>query len=109
MHLRGVLCEALGIRKMTHLQITDTAILVGFTATGECVYSASIPLGEYWDGEHVWDDSAQVKKLKLEKVFGFLFGQSGNLVQHFESTFDANTGIFKNGWAKHEDGTIVES
>ena len=77
---------ALGIRKMTHLQITDTAILVGFAVTGECVYSASIPLDEYWDGEHVWDDSTQVKKLQLEKVFGFLFGQSGNLLQQFEST-----------------------
>ena len=91
---------------MKHLDIKDQAILIGFNPAGECVYSAAIPVGDYWDDEHVWDDAKQVKKLKLDKVVGFLFGQSGNLMQHFESTFDIQTGLIKGAWAKHEDGTF---
>lgn len=90
------------------LKIKDQAILIGFSADGECVYSASMPVADYWDGEHAWDDGKQVKKLKLTKVIGFLFGPSGNLLQHFESTFDVKTGRFKKGWVKHEDGTLQE-
>jgi hypothetical protein len=91
---------------MSHLQITDRAILIGFNPEGECVYSASIEVGDYWDGEHVWDDDSQVRKWRIEKVVGYLFGQSGNLMQHFESTFDVQSGLYKNGWARHEDGTF---
>jgi hypothetical protein len=81
-------------------------MLIGLDPGGHCVYSASVPLGEYWDGEHVWDSDEQVRALKLEKLLGYLFGENGNLLQQFESTFDLNTGIFKSGWARHEDGTF---
>lgn len=93
--------------KQRHRKICHHAILIGFNSAGDCVYSEAIPLDDYWDGEHVWDSSGGVKKLKLEKVIGFLFGQSGNLMQHFESTFDVETGEFQTGWARHEDGTIT--
>jgi len=96
----------LGLRRVKHLGIKARAILIGFNPAGECVYSASIPVGDYWDVEHVWDNAEQVESLKLEKVVGFLFGQSGNLMQHFESTFDIHTGVIKGGWTKHEDGTF---
>jgi hypothetical protein len=59
---------------MKHLQLKDCALLVGLNPEGNCVYSAAIALGEYWDGEHVWDSDKQVKKMKLQKVLGFLFG-----------------------------------
>lgn len=85
---------------MKSLGIREQAVLIGFDADGEGVYSAVIPLAEYWDGEHVWDDDKQVKKLKLQRVVGFLFDKAGTLVQHFESTFDPKTGLFKKGSVK---------
>jgi hypothetical protein len=93
---------------MKHLQLKDCALLVGLNAKGNCVYSAAIGLGEYWDGEHVWDSDKQVKKLKLQKVLGFLFGSKGNLLQQFETTFNVKTGLIKTGWARHEDGTVTK-
>ena len=86
--------------------ITDTAILIGWSPEAVCVYSASIPLGDYWDGQHVWDSTEGIQKLKLEKLRGFLFDSKGDLLQEFESNFDVQTGRFKSGWAKHADGTF---
>ena len=83
----------------------DTAILIGWSPDAKCVYSAAIPLGDYWDDEHVWDSAEGIKALKLEKLRGFLFDSTGALVQEFESTFDVQTGCIQSGWAKHADGT----
>jgi hypothetical protein len=91
---------------MKHLQLKDCAVLIGLNSSGDCVYSQAISLHEYWDGSHVWDSGKQVKRLKLQKLFGFLFGSKGNLVQQFESTFDLNTGVYSGGWTRHEDGTL---
>src|SRR5687768_1357656 len=91
---------------MKHLQLKNCAVLIGLNPDGDCVYSAAIPLDEYWDGEHIWDSAKQIKKLKLQKLLGFLFGSKGNLLQQFESTFDLNSGVFSGGWARHEDGTV---
>ena len=93
---------------MTDLAIQDLAILIGFTADGACCYSEQISLGDYWDGEHVWDDSAAIVQLGLTKVIGYLFGSNGELMQHFETNFDPRTGILQSGWAKHSDGTLVQ-
>jgi hypothetical protein len=91
---------------MKNRQIKDCAVLIGLNSAGDCVYSATITLHEYWDGEHVWDSGKQIKKLKLHKMLGLLFGSKGNLLQQFESVFDLKTGIFAGGWARHEDGTL---
>lgn len=88
--------------------ITDTAVLIGLSPEGKCVYSDSIPLHEYWDGEHTWDDDKTVIGLRLEKLRGYLFDDSGELLQEFETTFDLSTGIFLKGWARHADGTFQE-
>ncbi len=88
--------------------ITDTAVLIGFSPEGKCVYSESIPLGEYWDGEHAWDNGEDVKRLRLEKLRGYLFDSNGDLLQEFESTFDLNRGIYAGGWARHSDGTFQD-
>ncbi len=89
-----------------NLGIRDQALLIGFDPTGKCVYIKAMPVADYWDGDHVWDDPEQTKNLKLQKIVGFLFGQSGNLLQQFESTFNIHTGVFEEGWTKHEDGTL---
>ena len=91
---------------MKNRQIRDCAVLVGLNPDGDCVYSATISLHEYWDGEHAWDSGKQVRRLKLRKMFGFLFGSKGELLQQFESVFDLNTGVFANGWTRHGDGTL---
>jgi hypothetical protein len=91
---------------MKHLQLKDYAVLIGLNSNGDCVYSEAISLHDYWDGTHVWDSGQQVKRLELQKMFGFLFGSKGNLVQQFESTFDLSTGAYSGGWTRHEDGTL---
>jgi hypothetical protein len=86
-------------------QLKDTAVLVGTSSDGKCVYSASIDLADYWDGEHPWDSYTQVAALHLAKLQGFLFGAEGQLLQQFESRFDIQTGGLVSSWAIHEDGT----
>ena len=88
--------------------ITDTAVLIGFSPEGKCVYSESMRLGKYWDGDHVWDSDDHVKRLRLEKLRGYLFDSNGDLLQEFESTFDLARGTFAGGWARHADGTFQE-
>lgn len=95
-------------RKKEPRSITNRAILIGYDPEGGCVYNASMPLDEYFDGEHPWDSGAQVKALRLYKVHGYLFGSEGELEQEFESTFDLETGIFTKGWARRADGTVQE-
>ena len=90
---------------MTDCTIIDTAVLVGWSPEGKCVYSAAIPLGEYWDGDHAWDRPEDVQRLRLEKLRGFLFDSKATLIQEFESNFDVRSGRFINGWNKHADGT----
>ena len=89
---------------MKHSKIRDTAVLVGLSPEGKCVYSELLPLGEYWDGDHVWDSGTKVKKIRLAKLKGLLFGSSGELLQEFESVFDLRTGIYKKGWRRDEEG-----
>jgi len=90
------------------LQLRDTAILIGYTPEGQCTYSAQMPLHEYWDGEHPWDSGTTVQSLRLEKVHGYLFDASGELLQEFESIFNLDSGIYKSGWARHADGTFLQ-
>jgi hypothetical protein len=72
------------------------AVLIGYDPAGRCVYSDILDLSEYYDGEHIWDKASSVKRLKLQRVKGYLFDKDGNLDQEFESTFDVSTGLFKN-------------
>lgn len=91
---------------MTTPKIKDKAILVGYNPKGKCVYSEIIELSEYYDGEHVWDSSGSIKKLRLQKLKGFLFDDKGVLDQEFESVFDLSTGIYTSGFRRFADGTI---
>jgi hypothetical protein len=86
-------------------RIRSIAVLIGYDRDGKCVYSDILELSDYYDGEHVWDQAASVKKLKLERVKGYLFDSAGNLDQEFESVFDLSTGIYKGGYTKYADGT----
>jgi hypothetical protein len=93
---------------MDDRQLKDTAVLIGTTPDGHCSYSAQMELGEYWDGEHPWDSSESIVKLRLARLQGFLFGQDGQLLQQFETHFNVETGALESGWAVHEDGTRTE-
>jgi hypothetical protein len=93
---------------MAQLDIFDTAVLIGFSPEGECVYSAMMPLGDYWDGEHAWDSTVGLQELRLQTLKGYLFDSTGQLLQEFESTFNLSSGIFERGWARHADRTYQE-
>jgi hypothetical protein len=94
------------VRSKRHLK--DVAVLVGTSPDGKCVYSASIDLGDYWDGVHPWDSAAEIVALGLARLQGFLFGGDGQLLQQFESCFDIANGRLVSSWAVHEDGTRTE-
>ena len=87
-------------------KIKYKAVLIGYDPDGKCVYSDILELSDYYDGEHVWDQSGPVKQLRLQKVRGFLFDSKGVLSQEFESIFDLTTGIFKSGYTRFADGTV---
>ncbi len=93
---------------MDQLRIRDRALLIGYSPEGACVYSEQMQLGDYWDGEHLWDSADGISKLRLQRVRGYLFDSEGDLMQEFESIFDLATGIFKSGWSRHSDGTYQE-
>jgi hypothetical protein len=65
---------------MPLLSIRDTAALLGFSLDAKCVYSELVPLNEYWDGEHPWDRSEEVKRLRLARLRGYLFDSTGQLL-----------------------------
>jgi hypothetical protein len=93
---------------MELMNISSKAILIGYDPDGKCVYNQICELEEYYDSEHPWDDDKIIQEIRLERVKGFLFDESGELVQEFESIFDPNTGSSIGGKAKFSDGTIQE-
>jgi len=94
-----------GIELVT-LKIKGTAVLIGYDPEEKCVYSEILELGDYYDGDHIWDSGESVKKLRLQRMKGFLFNSEGVLDQEFESLFDLDTGIYKSGYARFADGTV---
>ncbi len=91
---------------MTTPRLKSTAVLIGYDPEGNSVYNEILDLSDYYDGEHVWDRSVTVKRLRLQKVRGFLFDSVGMLDQEFESIFDLSSGISKNGSRRFADGTV---
>jgi hypothetical protein len=87
-------------------KIKSKAVLIGYDPDGKCVYSDILDLSDYYDGEHVWDKSGSVKRLRLQRVRGFLFDSKGVLSQEFESIFDLEAGVFKRGYSRHADGRV---
>jgi hypothetical protein len=87
-------------------RLKSTAVLIGYDREGKCVYSEVLDLSDYYDGEHVWDTGASVKKLRLQRVKGYLFDAKGTLEQEFESVFDLSSGVYKSGFRRFADGTL---
>jgi hypothetical protein len=77
-----------------------------FNPNGKCVYSAVMELSDYYDGKHVWDTGASVRRLRFQRIMGYLFDAKGNLEQEFERVFDLKTGVYKSGHARFADGTV---
>ena len=94
--------------KSKALKIRSTAILIGYDPEGNCIYSEALDLGDYYDDLHVWDKGENVKKMRLQRMKGYLFNSEGVLDQEFESVFDLETGIYKTGSARFADGTVRE-
>jgi hypothetical protein len=86
-------------------KIKSTAVLLGYNPDGQCVYSEILDIQDYYDGEHIWDKGASVKKLKIQRVKGYLFDPDGKLDQEFENIFNLSTGTFERGRTRYADGT----
>ena len=91
---------------MLKRKIKEKAFLQGYDPVGNCVYSEILSLSDYYDGEHIWDRSDQIKKLRLHSMKGFLFNADAELTQEFESVFNLKTGIYQSGSRRFADGTI---
>lgn len=81
-------------------KLKSVAVLIGYDSNRACVHSEVLNLDAYYDMEHVWDDAARVKRLKLKTIKGFLFAASGELQQEFETTFDLKTGKYTSDRAR---------
>ena len=81
------------------------AKLVGYNQFDHVVYSALLPLHEYYEGELQWDGEDRVLKLRMTKLCGTMFDGAGNFIQEFESAFCGKTGAYLGGRAKFDDGT----
>ena len=55
---------------MEAAKIKSTAVLIGYNPDGQCVYSEILELSDYYDRDHVWDDGASIKTLKMHRVRG---------------------------------------
>jgi hypothetical protein len=91
---------------MAVLKIKGLALLIGYNPDNKCVYSDILDISDYYDGEHPWDDSKSVKKLRLSRVKGYLFSPKGVLDQEFETHFDIETGMYKASQTRFADGTV---
>jgi hypothetical protein len=87
-------------------QLKEKAILLGFDAEEKCVYSEVINRSDYYERNHIWEDDTTVKHLRLQRVMGYVFDSFGLMMQQFESSFDPNSGSFKNGWCRSADGSV---
>ena len=87
-------------------KLKDRVLMVGYNQHGQSVYTALISIHQYYDGDHPWDDSAEIKKLSLKTLHGYIFSDTGALEQEFESHFDLETGVFEKGWQRDDEGAI---
>jgi hypothetical protein len=83
--------------------------MVGYNEQGQSVYSAFMSIHQYYDGEHPWDNSDQVKTLSLKTIHGYIFNDAGGLEQEFESHFNLETGIYERGWQRDDQGVVGDT
>ena len=84
------------------------ALLQGFDADGQVVVSESLALDTYWDESHPLIDSNEYRVTHgIARVDGDLFGDEGQLLQHFENRY-GSTGEYLGGRIEHQDGTVNE-
>ena len=56
---------------MNYKELKDSAVLIGTNPEHECVYSSSMPVGDYWDVEHAWDNGETVKSFVFRGYWAF--------------------------------------
>jgi len=91
---------------MNDEKLYDTAKLVGYNQFDDIVYAERLLLHEYYDGEHAWDTSEGILRMRLVKLVGTLYDDRGKITQEFETAFSPATGEYIGSRAKLDDGTI---
>lgn len=89
-----------------HSEKRSIAELVGYNAEGAVVYEETLDIGDYYDSEHVWDNTEGILELGIVRVTGILYEDDGTIMQEFTTCFSAETGLYIGSTAKHADGTI---
>jgi hypothetical protein len=73
-------------------EIKSKAILFAFDGAGLVVYSQILDLGEFYEGEHLWDSWDRIKAVGIVRLVGALFDDAGNLIREYENIYDEETG-----------------
>ena len=82
-------------------------LLIGYNAKGRVVYTDRLTTYQYYDGEHVWDETESILKLNLVRLIGEIYDGDGNVSQSFETRFSAETGLHIGGKTVWSDGTVT--
>jgi hypothetical protein len=90
---------------MSQEKLYDTAKLIGYNQFDDIVYSERLSLCDYYDGEHIWDSSEGILKLRMARMVGKLYDATGKMFQEFESAYSVETGRCIGGRTKFDDGT----
>jgi hypothetical protein len=89
-------------------KLKDKVLIVGYNEYSQSVYTAFMPILQYYDGDHPWDSSTEIKKISLKTVHGYIFSDSGAVEQEFESHFNLETGFFEKGWQRDDQGIVTD-
>ena len=81
-----------GVNKRRIYDLKDVAELIGYNIQDEVVYHEIVSIHDYYDGEHLWDNTKQILEIGLVRVHGKLYESDGTIFQEFETAFAEGTG-----------------
>lgn len=90
--------------------VKDRVVLLGYSATGECVYSDQISCAAFLCVRQPWHDPETVKQLGLVTLRAFVFDPEGRFLEEIDNDFSPDTGIIgSDGWRPNPEGTLKVS
>ncbi len=69
--------------------LKSLAIMWATDAAERLVYNVCMPLDEYYDGDHPWDEKKEVKRTGMRRLCAVLFNNEGKPFQSWNASFDS--------------------